>query len=705
MKKSISLCFFLTLLFMTTPLFANVYDNLERNIKNGNITAVKRNIVAIIKNGGDIDKNCFGDYGAPALIVAVEHGHIKIAQLLLESGADIHSKHGPNDATALMVAASADNADMVLFLISQGANVNDMGYRGETALINASFAGNTKVIKSLITRGADVNAQLPPHVAVEGYKTTALLVATDEGHEEAVKLLLANNADMHRTWHGQSIFELAKHSRNTTLHNFLLAHRNSKLDDKTHILSQLSAHGAENEVVIEKRVTGAFSKPHAHEELIILRFPNTSGAKDSITKVVAVFDIKTATLLAKHEIIAEHSELIVFPAKDNTNIILATSYTTENHKKNYSVEAFQMHQSKFMPSDVFAKIAHKLNNKKEYLYKYTDNTLEIFLVEDKNNIRKIQHFLTCTWNAKDNSFHDIALTQSHTYRRSLDYQHVYKTWLMENNWSTFQEMLQAKEDEALSTIKKLVPHFAIADYQSYELIEKDDTTSTIARIMPVVDENTITEHGDSVLTHFYAIQTYVLSEKNGLEILSVGEPLAIQQSRAIFFPESDKKSMGLFLSNFSELGMNSISVQEIMEAKDMDTLLSFGIYHNYINNFKKRIIPCKKSCSHGEAKIHAAYVKESLKKYFDYDLTELFSSARFHFDGTYYHFNTKKEIPVLYVRVENALQIPGGNIRMEGVLYNAAKKDEIHGRMEAIAKPYTWKGKKTWAIVTLARKD
>ncbi len=42
MKKKISLCFFLSIFFVTTPLFANVYLDLEKNIKTGNITAVKK---------------------------------------------------------------------------------------------------------------------------------------------------------------------------------------------------------------------------------------------------------------------------------------------------------------------------------------------------------------------------------------------------------------------------------------------------------------------------------------------------------------------------------------------------------------------------------------------------------------------------------------------------------------------------------------
>ncbi len=642
--------------------------------------------------------------------MAVEHGQLHIAKLLLEAGAHINAVHGPNDDTALMMAASSGNIDMVRFLLSQGAASSHMDYRGNTALINAGFAGSTKIIQSLIAYGADVNAQLPEYVGVEGNKTTAILAAARAGNEKAVKLLLANNADIHRTQHGQSIFELAKKSNNTSLNDFLLTYRNPKLDDMAYILSQIPMSESvkpfmENEITLEKRITGAFSKPHAQEELIILGLPNTYKEKKSGTKLVAVFDVKNAKFIASMTILAAHAELTLLPTKNNTNILLATYYTKDDKLKTYYAKAFQVHQESFMAFDAFTQIKHRLDKRNTFLYKYSDTTLEIFTINNKNETKTIQHFLTCKWSAKDASFHDIAHTTAPLHRFSENCQHLYSTWLLEGHWKEFEDMVYRKEEETRRTIKKLAPHFTPLQYSYYKLIEKDDATRIIAHIIPVVDEKTAKEQDDYMASNFYAIQTYFLREENGLEMLSMGEPLAIQQSNGVFFTEPSRKKMSIFLSNFSEIGMNHINIKEIIETKNMDALLNFGIYHNYVNNFKKRIIPCKKNCPHGDAKIHASHVQESLKKYFNYDLTKFTSTPLFHYDGTFYHFNIKKSKPVLYVRVEKAMKKPNGNIRMEGVLYNSAKKDERHSRIEAEAQAHTWEGKTTWAIITLSKKD
>ena len=51
--------------------------------------------------------------------------------------------------------------------------------------------------------------------------------------------------------------------------------------------------------------------------------------------------------------------------------------------------------------------------------------------------------------------------------------------------------------------------------------------------------------------------------------------------------ESEMKRMSVFVSNFIEVGMNHIDIDDISDSE----LAFFGIWHNWHNNFKSRIQP------------------------------------------------------------------------------------------------------------------
>ena len=42
-----------------------------------------------------------------------------------------------------------------------------------------------------------------------------------------------------------------------------------------------------------------------------------------------------------------------------------------------------------------------------------------------------------------------------------------------------------------------------------------------------------------------------------------------------------------------------------------------------------------------------------------------------------------------------------GLVRMSGEVYNAEDRKDVSGTFKAIARPHTWNGKKTWALVKL----
>ncbi len=183
-------------------------------------------------------------------------------------------------------------------------------------------------------------------------------------------------------------------------------------------------------------------------------------------------------------------------------------------------------------------------------------------------------------------------------------------------------------------------------------------------------------------------------------------------SHAGDFSAAQMKKMSTFLSNFTEVRMNNFTAAEVLDPNHPLEMIRFGIWHHYVNNFH-RVIKLVNS-KYGDASIDGSYVKESLKRYFDYDLKSLPSVRnpdlsecpqckpyRYYSDGVRYYFELGDGDPTYYAKVTDAKKLPDGNIQMKGYVYNAEEPSDILGPFTALAKPHTWKGKATWAIISL----
>ena len=163
--------------------------------------------------------------------------------------------------------------------------------------------------------------------------------------------------------------------------------------------------------------------------------------------------------------------------------------------------------------------------------------------------------------------------------------------------------------------------------------------------------------------------------------------------------ESEMKRMSVFISNFTEVGMYHIDIDDISDSE----LAFFGIWHNWHNNFKSRIQRCpNKNCPYGGYIIDKKYVAESVKKYFDTEIDhQSTENPKWgYYDGKkYYHFEGATGEAV-QARVTSARK-RGDTITMRGVSY-WPDNDEIEGRpFTATATPYKYNGKNTGAILTL----
>ena len=221
------------------------------------------------------------------LILAARNGSGAAIAPLLKAGADANSQTS-NGTTALMLAAASGNTDAVTLLVAGGANVNAKEpVRGLTAAMFAAASNRAAVIALLATHGADLKAtskvtdlaalskdpaalreftvgnppppgeppsggrsgpppaaggpggrggrgpqtagvdrnyQLNELVAAQG-GLTPLLLATREGHVEAVKALLGAGADVNQASAGDrtSPLLIATINGHFDLATFLLA--------------------------------------------------------------------------------------------------------------------------------------------------------------------------------------------------------------------------------------------------------------------------------------------------------------------------------------------------------------------------------------------------------------------------------------------------------------------------------------------------
>ncbi|KAJ7246198.1 ankyrin repeat-containing domain protein [Mycena rebaudengoi] len=178
--------------------------------------------------------------GGKALQSACTNGHAEIVRLLLASGADANSP-GTSLGTPLQAASSHGNTDITRILLEAGADRNLEGGNYGSALAAAAMNGHIDPVRLLLANGADVNInaqdklygtrvqagsgdQCPARILgrriagrinerTHGHYAftldngayvdipgvvgdSALRVAAENGHIEAVRLLLENGADV-----------------------------------------------------------------------------------------------------------------------------------------------------------------------------------------------------------------------------------------------------------------------------------------------------------------------------------------------------------------------------------------------------------------------------------------------------------------------------------------------------------------------------
>ena len=191
--------------------------------------------------------------------------------------------------------------------------------------------------------------------------------------------------------------------------------------------------------------------------------------------------------------------------------------------------------------------------------------------------------------------------------------------------------------------------------------------------------------------------------------------LMVLPSHAADFSASQMKK-STFLSNFTEVGMRDFTAEEVLDPKHPVKMIHFCIWQHLLNTYHRTIKPSNDR-QHGYKMIDGVYIKESLKRYFDYDLKEPLPSFAdpddpqgnsYYSDGVRYYFYNSYGPggdPAYYAQVTKAVRLPDGRIQMTGYIYNAEEPSDISGSFTALARPHTWKGKATWAIISMKTRD
>jgi ankyrin repeat protein len=126
---------------------------------------------------------------------AAREGDLARVKKYLSNDPKLVSSRDGAGRTPLTAAAIGGQREVVVFLLSQGADVNDRGFMEMTPLADMAAGWGqrddekcTEIAEVLLSHGALINA-------IDGYGTTPLYRAAESGHTQMVRLLLEKGAD------------------------------------------------------------------------------------------------------------------------------------------------------------------------------------------------------------------------------------------------------------------------------------------------------------------------------------------------------------------------------------------------------------------------------------------------------------------------------------------------------------------------------
>jgi hypothetical protein len=138
----------------------------------------------IIAHAEDVNaKSC--DARSTPLHAASLRGHVDVAQVLFNHGADINAQRG-DGLVPLHTASMHGRLNVVQFLLEHEATVDARDVYNNTPLYDATKKGHLEIVRLLLDHGADPNIQY--------WSGTPFQIATADGHHDVARLLQDHGA-------------------------------------------------------------------------------------------------------------------------------------------------------------------------------------------------------------------------------------------------------------------------------------------------------------------------------------------------------------------------------------------------------------------------------------------------------------------------------------------------------------------------------
>jgi ankyrin repeat protein len=174
---------------------AGIFNSaMEIAISGGHLESIR----TLVNAGSDID--CLPDWHPPKtpLMFALESTKdAEIIQFLLDLGADVNKRSGPDLNAPLHAASSVELAKPLLV---KGANVDATNKEGCTALRNLLLGGHLdrdlELIRELLSHKADINFKINNSAYWSHSGDTPLIEVARRGNHKALNFLVANGADL-----------------------------------------------------------------------------------------------------------------------------------------------------------------------------------------------------------------------------------------------------------------------------------------------------------------------------------------------------------------------------------------------------------------------------------------------------------------------------------------------------------------------------
>lgn len=145
----------------------------------------------LIEAGAELDPRCRPNVICKALHHAAERGHAELTRMLLEAGADPDSR-GPYGDVPLLYALAAGELETARILLELGADPDEPNVSGATPFGGICGLGHSGLVPLALANGADLEARssFGRHESM-----TPLMLAAAGGHREVVELLVEAGAD------------------------------------------------------------------------------------------------------------------------------------------------------------------------------------------------------------------------------------------------------------------------------------------------------------------------------------------------------------------------------------------------------------------------------------------------------------------------------------------------------------------------------